>query len=432
MKITDRTCLQGKITEYPIWGMVLATALLMVSPFVSGLIPYAVFLICVYRLIRYDAKVFATDYCLLMPASALFRTTGGMSLLIWLCLAAAIWYFVRGKIRGNSALVLLLLLLSYLILRMQMNINDYVLCFGQIFIMFVLLPEQDSESAERSIKVFCWSLAVSSVYALLFRNTHYIGNLVGYEGEAIWGTGITRFQGLNKDPNYYMTQVIVVLALLCKLKEAGRLRPAIFWILGGIMTVFGILTYSKAFFLVFILLVGTYIIWQFWNKKLFRGMVFSAVGVAAVLYVLYSENSPFAVVLERFITSENLSDLTTGRSDLYIAYWNAITQDVGSFLFGQGLNAPLLSKGAHNLYLEIMYYTGVVGLGLIVGFYGAMFRWIGRRVPEFRKQGAISKYVVLLMVLVVYCSLQGMFQMVCYAMFFLAYLSLYITKKDTE
>lgn len=432
MKMTERTCLGGKTTEYPYWGILLAAVLLLISPFVSSLIPYVVFMICIYRLIRYDAKVFATDYCLLTPLSALFRTTGGMSLLIWLCLVAAIWFFIRGKVRGNSALVLLLLLLNYLILRMQMNINDFVLCFGQIFIMFVLLPEQDATSAERSMKVFCWSLVLSSVYALIFRNTHYIANLVGYEDEAIWGTGITRFKGLNKDPNYYMTQVIVGLALLCKLKESGRLRSIIFWSLGGIMSAFGLLTYSKAFFLVFVLLVGTYIIWQFWNRKLFRGMAFITLGMVAVLYALYAENSPFAVVLERFASSENLSQLTTGRSDLFIAYWNAITQDVSSFLFGKGLDAPLLRKGAHNLYIEIMYYTGVVGLGLIVSFYGAMIYWTGRQVPGFRKQSAISKYVVLLMVAVVYCSLQGMFQTCSYAMFFMAFLSLHVTKKETE
>ena len=432
MKRFERTSLQDLTTEYPVWGMVLVVALLMLSPFVSRLIPYAVFLVCVYRLIQYDAKVFATDYCLLVPLSALFQTPGGMTLLIWLCLVAAIWHFVRGKIRANSMLVLLVLLLNYLLLRMQGNINDYVLCFGQIFIMFVLLPEQDSVSAERSIKVFCWSLAVSSVYALMFRNTPYLGNLVGYEGEAIWGTGITRFQGLTKDPNYYMSQVLVAMALLCKLKECGRLKPVFFWSLSGVLAAFGILTYSKAFFLVFILLAGTYIIWQFWNKKLFRGMVFSAVGVAALLYALYSPNSPFAIVIERFIMSEDLNDLTTGRNALAAAYWNAISQNVRSFLFGLGLNAPLLRKGAHNLYIEIMYYSGTVGLVLIVSLYVAMFRWIGRRVPAFGQQGVISKYLVLLIVAIVYCSLQGMFQTICYAVFFLAYLSLYITKTETE
>lgn len=432
MKRFEHTSLQDLTTEYPVWGMVLVVALLMLSPFVSGLIPYAVFLVCVYRLIQYDAKVFATDYCLLVPLSALFQTPGGMTLLIWLCLVAAIWHFVRGKIRANSMLVLLVLLLNYLLLRMQGNINDYVLCFGQIFIMFVLLPEQDSVSAERSIKVFCWSLAVSSVYALMFRNTPYLGNLVGYEGEAIWGTGITRFQGLTKDPNYYMSQVLVAMALLCKLKECGRLQPVFFWSLSGVLVAFGILSYSKAFILVFILLAGTYIIWQFWNKKLFRGMVFSAVGVAALLYALYSPNSPLAVVIERFVMSEDLNDLTTGRNALAAAYWNAISQNVRSFLFGLGLNAPLLRKGAHNLYIEIMYYSGTVGLVLIVSLYVAMFRWIGRRVPAFGQQGVISKYLVLLIVAIVYCSLQGMFQTICYAVFFLAYLSLYITKTETE
>lgn len=431
MKKIDSIRRLGAKTEYPLWGIMLVLALLSVSPFVSEYIPYAVFLICLYRLIRYNAKVFMTDYCLLLPFTFVFRTTGGMSLLIWLCLVAAIWYFIRGKIRANGMLIFLLLLLNYLLTRMQMNINDFVLCFGQIFIIYVLLPQQDPQTAERAVKAFCWSMILSSVYALLFRSTSALTSIIGYESEAIWGSGIMRFRGLFTDPNYYMTLLIVGLALLCKLREANRLSPAAFWIQGIAMTVFGILTYSKAFFLVFVLLIGTYIIWQFWSKKFFRGVFFTMVVMVAALYCLSAENSPFAVVLERLTSSKDLSDFTTNRSDLYIAYWEAITEGLGTFLFGYGFNAPLLNgSGAHNLYLEIAYYSGFVGLTLIMGFCISVLSQIGRKTPEFHKQNFLAKYMVLLMVAAVYCSLQGMFLIHCYGAFSLAFLSMYITKKE--
>ena len=64
-------------------------------------------------------------------------------------------------------------------------ISDFVLCFGQIFILYVLLPRQDAVSAERAAKAFCWSLLVTSVYALVFRNAPQLVALRGVEDIAI-------------------------------------------------------------------------------------------------------------------------------------------------------------------------------------------------------------------------------------------------------
>ena len=417
--------------EYPAGGMLIVTVLLMVSPWISNLIPYVALVICLYRMIRYNAKVFMVDYCILIPYTYLFRTTGGMSLVIWLCLFAAVWYFIQGKIRANGTLIFLLLLLNYLLTRMQMNINDFVLCFGQIFIFYVLLPAQDAQSAKQGVSAFCWSMITSSVYALIVRDTSAIISILGNESEAIWGSGIMRFRGLFEDPNYYMTLVIVGLALLCKLKESNRLHPVAFWIQGGALATFGILTYSKAFFLVFVALAGTYIIWQFWSKKLFRGVLLMALTMVVALYFLSSENSPVAVVLERLTSSKDLSEFTTNRSELFLNYWNAITENIITFFFGHGLNAPLLNGwGAHNLYLEIAYYSGMVGLVLLAGFCVSMINQINRQTAGIQRQNVFAKYVVLLMVGGVYCSLQGMFLPPGDGVFFLALLSMYITKNE--
>jgi len=429
MNRNDRCYLQINRIEYPVWGMALVMALLLISPFVSKLIPYAVFVICLYRMIRYDAKIFMIDYCALIPVTALFRMPSGMTLLIWLCLVAAIWYLVRGKIHANGAFICLLMVLNYLTTRMQMNINHFGLCFGQILILYVLMSEQSEASAELGIKAFCWSLTFSSLYALLFRNTYYLGSVIGYEGWAIYGTDLLRFHGLFGDPNYYMTMLIVGLALLCKLKESAKIHPVAFWSMGAAMTLFGILTYSKTFFVVFILLGGIYIIWQFWSRKVFRGVFFSAIAMGAAFFILLSENSPFAVVLERFNTDTGLSGITTGRNEVFEVYWDKITDNAITFLFGYGFNAPRLGKDPHNLFLEAIYYSGLIGLILIVLFYCFMVVFIARKTPGFQKQSAIAKYVVVLMAIALYCTLGGMFTVYPYASFLLAFLSLYITPK---
>lgn len=428
----ERRILAEQTTEYPKLSMALIVVLLVLSPFVSVYLSYVAFVICVYRMARYDAKVFATDYCILLPLTQLFRTDAGMSLLIWLCLVAAIWYFMWGKIRGDGALLFLLAIMCFLLLRMQMNIRRYVLCFGQIFVLYTLLPKQDAQSSARSAKAYCWSLAISSFYALLLRDTSQMVAVRGEESAAIWGTSIMRFYGLFEDPNYYTTLLIIGLATLCKLKDSGRMKGITFWCLGAALAVFGVMTYSKTFFLTFVLLGGIYIIWQFWNRKVFRGVFFSAAAFVAVLYVMYSENSPFAIVLERLTGGSGLADITTGRTDLFVLYWNAIRENLGSLLFGLGFNAPRLGQDPHNLYIEIIYYTGFIGLGLVLAFYISMIARMKNNVIAVKKQNIIAKYVVILMVAILYLSLHGFFELVTYGGLFIGFLSLNIIKKEEE
>ena len=164
MNMNGQTRWMGSKTEYPLWGILAVMGLVLISPFVSPYLCYFAFVISICRMLRFDAKVFAVDYAILIPVCQFYRTTGGMSLLVWLCLVAAIWFFVRGKIKVNSALVAIILLLNYLLLRMQMNISNFVLCFGQMLVLYVLLPQQDDVSAKRIVKAFCWSLVITSLY----------------------------------------------------------------------------------------------------------------------------------------------------------------------------------------------------------------------------------------------------------------------------
>ena len=208
---------------YPVGSMALVLLLIFLSPFVSSYLCYVALLICVYRAVRYNSGIFITDYCVLLPLFHLFRGPDGMSLQVYLCLFAAVWYLIRGSVKVNSVVVWFLLLFNYLIARMQMDIANYLLSFGQIFLCFVLLPRQDSSSALRACKFFCFSVLLSSFYAIAVRNSWQLQAIIGPEAVAIWGTGIMRFRGLFEDPNYYMTLLVVALGLLLKLRdEIGR------------------------------------------------------------------------------------------------------------------------------------------------------------------------------------------------------------------
>ncbi|MBO5323390.1 MAG: O-antigen ligase family protein [Oscillospiraceae bacterium] len=416
--------------QYPVASIVVAVVLILLAPFLSELTSYVALAICLYRVFRYDAKVFATDYAILTPLVRIFKTSAGLTLLIILCLIAALVYLVREGARGDRTLVMILALLNYLMLRMQANFSAFLLCFGQIFLLWVLLPKQDSQSAVRTAKAFCISLLATSVYAFAVRNTWQLQELIGVESEAIWSTGIMRFHGLIGDPNYYMTMLIVGLALLTKLKEAGEINRVLFIAMGVAMTALGVLTYSKTFFLTFVLFGVVYIIWQFRNKNIFLGIFLVAAVMIAAEFLLFSEDSPFAVVLSRLRGSEDFNDLTTGRAGVYVACLKAICRDPLTFFFGYGFS--VLNQDPHNIYLEITYYCGVVGFVLIVVFFASVISILRRQTQQVAEQGMIGKYVTLLMVLVLYFTLNGMFMVEVYPNFFLAFLAILIPSKQTQ
>lgn len=419
-----------KNNDYPALSIIVAVLLLYLTPFTTSLLAIPATVICFYRVIRYDARVYTVDYCIIAPIIMLSRAGTGVPLMLYLSLAAAIRYFFHTGFRRKASYVILLILLNYLILRMQMDINSLVLCFGQIFMLCVLLPEQNAESAERAAKAFCLNLLIASVYSWIFRNHYAIREITGAESLAIWGTDITRFKGLFEDPNFYMTMLTVAIALLLKLNDSGRIQRGyfVFMLIG--MTVFGILTYSKTFFLMFVLLVGIYLVWQFWNRKVFRGMVFTIIAVAALVLIFTMENSPFEVVLTRFRGANNISDLTTNRSDVYLMYLDEITKDFSTFFFGKGLAADGLSFDPHNLYIEIAYHIGVVGLLFFSAFHVALVWEMQKRTQKAPRQNIFAKYEVLLVVFTLYFTLHGIFQTIMYANFFLGYLSILMTKKQ--
>lgn len=418
--------------KYPGFGILACIALLMIAPFVSRLIPLVVFGVLVLRVIMYDVRVFARDYCLLIPFSSLLAAPSGMSLLIWLCLVAMVWYFLRGQISGSATLVILLALMNYLFFRMQMNINDFVLCFGHMAMVYVIMNELDGNTARIALRSFLGALLFSSLYALLLRNNYRLNALVGAEGEAIMGTQIYRFKGLYNDPNFYMTLLVLGLAILLKLKNCGMIRLPLFVLYFISFTAFGALTYSKTFFLMFIVLCGVTVLWQFWDKKVFRGIFFTLVAIAAALFLIYSPNSPFAVVMERLTTSKDLDAVTTGRTDVFAMYWRAISESWSTFLFGYGLGAEGLRKDPHNLYLEIMYYTGFVGAVLYLALCVAIIARTARQVQGFREQSLIARFLVVAVTMVMYISLNGMFLPLFHSEFFLVTLSMMIVKNTQE
>jgi len=413
-------------SAYLRWQVIAGSVLLYAAPFVSPLLVFVALAIFVARVVMNDAKSFASDYALLIPIAPLFSYQG-MSLLIYLGLFAALWYFFTEKKCKKLLYAVLILVLNYILLRMPWNISGFVLCFGQLFMLVVILPLQDADSAQRAAKTFCVSLLVSSVFSLIMRDTAEMFLIRGVEYPAYWGSSTYRFHGMFEDPNYYMTLIVTAITLLMILFSRKHIKLPIFLVGITMLLVIGVLTYSKTFFLSVIILAAISIGWLFARKKhlLACGMIVAFV----ILFVtLLMTSTTFSVMIVRLTSANNLDDLTTGRSEVFAAYFQTIMESLPNALFGLGLEARSLGKDPHNIYLEISYYLGFVGLGLIIALFSALasalHSSIGRRLP--------SRYLTLVMAMLLHMTLHGIFSVITYGVFFFALLAMLIEEREEE
>ena len=410
-----------QMRDYPVASLGIALLLIFLSPFVSLALNYLAFGLCVYRVIRYDESLFAVDYCILSGVSYIFLTTGRVSLFAWLSIVAALWYIVRDGLKVNVSLVLLIAIFDYLLLRMGSAPNSLVLCFSQLLMLYVLLSRQRRESVVPCALAFCGSVVASSAYALAFRGSWQLRSLLGNEGAAFWGSSLTRFQGLFRDPNYYMTMLTIAIVLLAVLWINGHLSGGKLVMGACPLVVFGALTYSKTFLVVLALFV------MFFIGMLVHGRRYAlALGVTLLIVVALGALSQtvFSVTLYRITSADNLYDLTTGRSELLVEYLGEIGTSADVLLFGRGLSAEILRRGTHNLFLEIAYFLGVTGLLLMVAYAASLLRMVRERFGrERRNPSGIFRYVALVTFVLLFCTLQGMTFPITYTMLYLSLLA---------
>lgn len=416
---------QNKL-HYPIPGICAILALIYLSPFVSSWLNYVAFLICIYRLVKYDERIFSVDYCCLISVATVFSLPGGLSFVVVISLIAEAWFIIRDGLVADNALVSLLLLVCYLMLRMQSSLNGLVLCVSQLLIIYLMCSFLDAQTIVLDIELFVMNVAVSSIYALFFRNSPAITNIIGTEVAAYFGSSLTRFQGLFRDPNYYMSLVIMSIILLTLLYFKKYISKYMLFLGIGCMFLFGALTYSKTFLILLCLYWLLCLFYLIRGKRYILAVTFTAV---TVFLALLLSNTLFATTLYRITSASSVSELTTGRSALFEAYWREVLSSRGIMLLGKGMSAQLLEKGTHNLFLEIQYYTGLVGLALFFFYFGTLIIWVQKKRITGSTVSRMFNYSSLIVFIALFCSLQGMFSISAYTLLYLAVISVGISQK---
>lgn len=89
--------------------------------------------------------------------------------------------------------------------------------------------------------------------------------------------------------------------------------------------------------------------------------------------IIIASSSAFRALLQivddRFAQASNMSELTTGRTDLWRNYIHEFLNNPITLLFGEGYTSiNLNNKASHNTLIQVVYQFGLIGMPLLISW----------------------------------------------------------------
>lgn len=398
--------LNSKYTYYALIG--LSLLILLVGFLTSHILAIVALAIALVTILIASSDAIVCFLMLFMPFASIFKYAPGTLSLFTICECfGLIVLFFRTKKISASIIITGIVYLVYLLLgdviSGSSDLFEIIKQVVGILLLFLMIRNMNISSYKSIMLFFILGLLISSILALFSESIPHFYDFVKevrYNDET---TTYNRFTGLQGDPNYFSINVIISILLLLVLFVKNELKSLVFWILFITLSVFGILTLSKSFILMYGL-VSLYLIIRILKKKKVINIILVFAFIIGVLLLLNKEGSILNVLMNRLLEADNMSELTTGRVVHYEEYFNHIVNNTNVLLFGSGLNVgPLNEAGSHNFYLESIYYLGIFGtIVLVVNILiGIRFNYKFKR-----KLINYSGYVILL---IMYFFLQMLF-----------------------
>lgn len=241
-------------------------------------------------------------------------------------------------------------------------------------IKFVMIPlmiyvfsrETDGQDINRVSYYYLLGVFTSTIVSFLREYIPNMSSFVGlkYVNLTFTATGwqrANRIGGLWGDPNYYSVHLILAIAILIVWYSQERIKLPWFIVGYSALAVFGGLTGSKSFLIMFAILTVLIVYSVFKNKKYLLGAFLLILICIAGLLLITGYFDVFSTVLKRLSTAENVSDVTTGRLDLWFEYFNIFFSRPIKALFGNGINNGFTLSTPHNSIIDTLDLLGLVG-----------------------------------------------------------------------
>lgn len=191
---------------------------------------------------------------------------------------------------------------------------------------------------------------------------------------------ITRYSGFYGDSNFYSAHISAAMAGILILFLDSPKKPLRFMVIAALLLYCGLISASKAFV---ITIAVIFLLWILSVFSIHRDMsnkiiiIITVVIITIGIVVSGAFDDVFNIIAFRFKDTTDLSNLTTGRSDIWAAYMQYILSNPEIFLFGRGyVNVILEETGysTHNTLLQSIYQFGIVGFAMLVFWLKNLFK----------------------------------------------------------
>ena len=340
---------------------VLLAALMVLGVITSLFAVLAFVLFAAYVLLAESKKVFLSLF-FLMPFAHIFKlSSGSTSLFTFIEIIVLVKLVLQAKKINVKFLASWLILVVYLVVGFNMNVSVLIKQAMILPLIYFFFDENNKPDIKPLTLSYANGLLLSSLVGLFRDVIPNMDKFVIYDKAFDIEGEVYRFGALYSDPNYYSMSLILVLVGILVLYARNRMGGVAF-LYYAVVAFFGAITVSKSFVLMFAIVTIANIYLLIRNKKMVGALLFSASVIVFAVLIFSGKIEMFNSTLDRFSSSQNLLELTTGRSRILQKYWTYLTEDVRRILLGAGVGANMLGAAvAHNTYFDFLYYYGMLG-----------------------------------------------------------------------
>ena len=329
----------------------------------------------------------------LLPFMSIFKfNTNGSYLLTYVVIAfiatLGLQLFVDLIKQRKKLNILLTILFAVFVmfLLLQINLSNLSIFLSLVLgmtLLYVLYYFKEELNFKEIVFVFGFGILLSIIIGWFLLASSRLKEMITIYYEI----GEIRFSGCAENVNVFAGELMIMLAAFTCLyfkREINYFYAPIYTL--SFLTL--IFTVSKSSLIIFFVITLFLIINSaITKKKKCYWDVILAVGTVLIVFILTQDR--FIICFKRLFnipidgsTSQFMSDLTTGRTEIWLQYLRKICSSVKTFLIGLGISARPIGyfngySGAstHNTIIQCLYHTGVIGLILFACFLLTYIGW---------------------------------------------------------
>lgn len=330
----------------------------------------------------------------------------------------ALIYKFRKEIIISKAFIAVIFIFLWELTHVFVNVNNgykesliYVIGFGICLLPFAIIKNvANTMDVKKTLYLFFigyfgFTIIIFLSYYQTFGTFDITGNVNRFGYSANAGTEDIDSRTLLINPNTIGIYSALIISSVIVLRHLKRLRIRFFNVLMLIYALFiGLMTLSRTFILVTLLIIFIYLIVQINNKFILRWLMLISAALVTV-YVILSQTQIIEMLKRRIFET---NDISGNRLTIFNQYINLIFREETILFFGVGMQNYIekikrfngyIDSATHNIVLEVFTIWGILGVLLVLCLFFSSIDI--QRLKETRKlSDIVVKFLPFLVVMI--------------------------------